>query len=123
MLYRVLADIVLIAHFCFVLFVIFGGLLVLWRRRIIWLHLPAVVWGVLIELLLIGCPLTTFENHLRALGGEAGYEPGGFIEHFFSSLLYWQLTPQNQIMLGVLLIAFNSIVYFFIFRRRKRIFV
>ena len=118
MLYRLSADLLLILHFCFVIFVIFGGLLVLWRRWIVWLHLPALIWGVLIELLLINCPLTTLENHFRSLGGEAGYE-AGFIEHFFLTILYWRLTPQNQMLLGIVLLFFNALVYFFIFRRRR----
>jgi hypothetical protein len=118
MFYRLFADIVLILHFCFVLFVVFGGLLVLWRRWIFWLHLPAFVWGVLIEIFLWGCPLTGFENYLRESGGEAGYA-GGFIEYFISALLYPSVTPQVQAYLGILLVVTNIIIYFFVFRRRR----
>jgi hypothetical protein len=120
MLYRIFADFVLVAHFCFVVFVIFGGLLVLWRRWVLWLHFPALIWGVFVELLLITCPLTSLENHFRALSGQAGYE-GGFIEHFVSSILYWQLTPQNQMLLGLFLLIFNILIYFFIFRQTRRL--
>lgn len=119
MIYRLSADLVLVLHFCFVLFALFGGLLVLWRRWFMWLHLPAVIWGVLVELLLVGCPLTSLENYFRVRGGEAGYE-GGFIEHFFSAALYWQLTPQNQAMLGVFLLVLNLIIYFFVLRGARK---
>lgn len=118
MIYRLLADFFLVSHFGFVLFVVFGGLLVLWRRWILWLHLPALTWGVVIEFLQINCPLTSLENYFRALGGQAGYE-GGFIEYFVFALLYWQLTPQSQMLLGALLLAFNLIIYFFIFRQTR----
>ena len=116
MMYRLLADFTLITHLCFIFFVIFGGLLVLRRRFVLWLHLPALVWGILIEFAGVTCPLTTLENYLRRLGGESGFE-GGFIEHYVSMAVYWQLTSQMQILLGVLLIAFNLSVYFFVFQK------
>ncbi len=68
MAYRILADLVLILHFCFVLFVVFGGLFVVRRRWVASLHLPAVVWGVLVECFFWACPLTTLENSLRQKG-------------------------------------------------------
>ncbi|MBL8415881.1 MAG: DUF2784 domain-containing protein, partial [Propionivibrio sp.] len=78
MLYRVLADVVLLLHLTFIFFVVLGSLLV-WRfPRLLWLHLPAVMWAGLIEISGFVCPLTPLENHLRRLGGEAGYH-GGFI--------------------------------------------
>ncbi len=116
MTYRILAEIVLILHLCFVIFVVFGGLLVLRRRSIAWLHLPAVVWGILVECFFWACPLTTLENRLRGLGGEAGYE-GGFIDHYISAVLYAHISPQLRVTLGLLLIAFNLLVYFYVFRR------
>lgn len=116
MTYRILAEIVLVLHFCFVIFVVFGGLLVLRRRRLAWLHLPAVVWGVLIEWFWWACPLTTLENSLRQLGGEAGYATG-FIDYYVSSVLYAPLSPQIRALLGFLLIAFNLFVYSYLLRQ------
>ncbi|HEY0427557.1 MAG TPA: DUF2784 domain-containing protein [Pyrinomonadaceae bacterium] len=118
MIYRLLADITLILHLCFVVFVIFGGFLVLRRRFVLWLHLPALAWGILVECFQMPCPLTSLENLFRNLGGEAGYE-GGFIEHYVSMLLYWHLTTQIQITLGVVLIALNLLIYFFIFQKTR----
>lgn len=116
MIYRLLADITLILHLLFVLFAIFGGLLVLYRRFILWLHLPALVWAIFIEFFQITCPLTTLENYLHALGGESGYA-GGFIEHYVSAALYWQMSLETQILLGISLIVFNVFVYFLVFRK------
>ena len=116
MLYRGLADSVFILHFCFVLFAVFGGLLVLRRRAFLYVHLPALIWSVAVELLQLPCPLTRLENLLRALGGDAGYA-GGFIEHYVSAILYSSITPQIQMTLGVLLIAFNFFVYRYVFRK------
>jgi len=115
--YRVLAEIVMVLHFCFVVFVIFGGLLVLRRRSIVWLHLPAVGWGILIEFFWWTCPLTTFENRLRELGGEAGYATG-FIDYYVSAVLYAPLSPQVRIALGLMLVGFNLFIYLYLLRRQ-----
>jgi hypothetical protein len=116
MAYRVLAEIVLVLHFCFVIFVVLGGLLVLRRHRLAWLHVPAVIWGVLIEFFWWACPLTTLENRLRQFGGEAGYETG-FIDYYVSAVLYAPLTPQMRTTLGLLLVGFNLLVYLYLLRR------
>ena len=120
MIYRSLADLILILHFCFVIFVIFGGLLILRRRWIIWLHLPAVLWAVFVEFFQLFCPLTTLENRLKELGGEQGYQ-GGFIEYYVSAILYMPITPQIQMMLGAAVILINLLIYWYVFRRRENL--
>lgn len=117
MTYRILAEIILVLHFCFVIFVIFGGLLVLYRRWIAWLHVPAVFWGIIIEFFWWACPLTTLENHFRQLGGDAGYATG-FVDYYVSLVLYTPLSPEMRTTLGSLLIGFNLIVYLYVYRRR-----
>ena len=117
MAYRILADFLLTLHFCFVLFVVFGGLLVVKWRWVASLHLPAVIWGVLVEVFFWACPLTTVENSLRGLGGESGYT-NGFINHCISAVLYAPISPQFRITLGLLLIGLNLLVYWHVFRRR-----
>ena len=110
MFYRLTADAVLFLHLCFVIFLMFGGLLVLRRRRLALIHLPAVVWGVLIEFFQWTCPLTTLENYLRTAGGERGYD-GGFIDYFVSLVLYTPLSANTRFALGALLLAFNLFIY------------
>lgn len=117
MAYRILAEIVLVLHFAFVIFVVFGGLLVLRRRWVAWLHLPAVFWGIIIEFLWWNCPLTTLENSLREAGGQSGYATG-FIDYYVSALLYAPLSPIARITLGLLLIGFNLLIYAYLLRRR-----
>jgi hypothetical protein len=120
MLYRLIADSVLIVHFGFVLFVILGAVLCLRWRWAVWLHLPAVIWGIAVQLMGWRCPLTPLENHFRALGGQAGYS-GGFVEHYLLSLLYPSgLTREIQIVLGLLVIAINLGVYLAIMTRLRR---
>ncbi len=111
MLYRFLADVLVALHLAFVVFVAVGGLLVLWRRKLAFLHVPAALWGVLIELAGWVCPLTPLEVHFRRLGGQGGYE-GGFVEHYLVPVLYPSgLGRGHQIMLGVLVGLVNLGVY------------
>ncbi len=117
MVYRFLADLVLVAHFAFVVFAVVGALLVLRWRWVAWLHLPAVVWAALIEFAGWICPLTPLENWLRELGGSAGYE-SGFVEHYILPVLYpGGLTREVQIVLGLLVLAVNVGIYGWLLRR------
>ena len=120
MFYRALADLVLLFHLAFVLFVVLGGLLVLRRRRWAWLHLPCAAWGVLIEFAGWICPLTPLEVSLRMRGGEAGWA-GDFIGHYVTAALYPQgLTRGVQIALGSFALLLNAAVYAWIVARRRR---
>ena len=120
MIYRALADLILALHLVFVLFVVLGGLLVLRWPRIAWLHIPAAIWGVLIEFTGWICPLTPLENSLRTRGGEAGYS-GGFIEHYIQPLLYPAgLTRSTQVVLGSLVLALNLTAYGIMVSRMRR---
>ena len=111
MLYLRLADLVLVVHLAFVVFVVAGGLLVLRWPSLAWMHLPAAAWGILIEYAGWICPLTPLEVALRQRGGGAGY-PGGFIEHYVTAALYPSgLSRGVQIGLGTLALAVNVLVY------------
>lgn len=115
-----LADAAVVLHFLFVLFVMFGGFLLLWRPRFIWVHAPAVVWAFWIELSGRVCPLTYLEAWLRLKSGEAGYR-GGFVEHYILPVLYPEhLTRSLQIALGFLALAFNGIIYIGVLRRSRK---
>jgi hypothetical protein len=119
MLFRLAADAVLVLHLLFVLFVVFGGLAVLRWPRLAWLHLPAAMWGVLIEFGGWICPLTPLENELRERGGEIGYA-GGFIDHYVTSLIYPDgLTRTMQFAVGTLVLAINAFVYWRLCRKRR----
>lgn len=118
MIYRLLADGVVAIHFLFVVFVVLGGLAVLRWRWLAWIHLPAAAWGALISFAGWICPLTPLENHLRRLGGEAGYE-GSFVEIYLLPILYpAELTREIQVGLGLFVLAVNGAVYGFLLWRR-----
>jgi Protein of Unknown function (DUF2784) len=120
MVYRLLADLIVAVHLGFVLLVVFGGLLVAWRRRLAWLHLPALCWGVGIELAGGVCPLTPLELRLRAAAAQQGYA-GGFLEHYLVPAIYPAgLTRQLQILLGLGALVLNLAIYLWLWRRGQR---
>ena len=111
MLALLAADVILLMHVAFILFVVFGALLVLRWPKIKWVHLMALGWGALIEFTGWICPLTPLENMLRRSAGELGYSEG-FVEHYVLALIYpAALTRQLQIALGVGVLVLNSLVY------------
>jgi hypothetical protein len=116
----ILAQVVVALHVGFVLFVVLGGLLVLRWPWLAWLHLPAAVWGALIEFAGWVCPLTPLENSLRRASGSAEYA-GGFVEHYFLPLLYpTGLTRGVQYVLGACVVVVNAAVYWRVLRRFRR---
>ena len=120
MIYRVLADFVLVFHLAYICFVVFGALLLLRWPKVAWLHIPAAGWGALIEFNGWICPLTPLEDDLRRRGGEEGYS-GGFIEHYLLPLIYpGALTREIQLALGTLVVVLNVALYLFVLRRRRR---
>ena len=118
--YQALADLVLVIHALFIVFVVGGGLLALRWRGIAWLHLPAVVWAVLLEVFGWLCPLTPLEQHLRQAAGAGGYS-GSFIEHYLVQLVYPAgLTREIQLYLAATVIIVNVVIYTLVFRYRQR---
>ncbi|MCX7634746.1 MAG: DUF2784 domain-containing protein [Syntrophales bacterium] len=119
MIYGILADTVVLVHGAFILFVIFGGLAVLYRKWWMWFHLPAVFWGVGIELTGGVCPLTPLENILRQKAGLASYH-NDFIEHYLVSLIYpTGLTRSHQVIMGITVAILNLCIYGYLWRRGK----
>ena len=118
MLYRIGADAVLILHLSFIVFVLLGGLLVAWKRGFMLLHLPAVAWGIFVELTGGRCPLTQWENLLRQLAGSAGYQ-AGFVEHYLLPLIYpaWLSVPV-QYALATVVVVVNLLIYGAVWHRR-----
>ncbi|MCS6785626.1 MAG: DUF2784 domain-containing protein [Thiobacillaceae bacterium] len=118
--YGLLADLVLAVHFAFIVFVSLGGLAVLRWPRLAWLHLPCVVWGVVVEVMGWVCPLTPLENHFLRLAGEQGYE-GDFLQHYLLAAIYPEgLTRGTQIGLGLGLLVLNALIYARVLSRRRR---
>ncbi|HUN54988.1 MAG TPA: DUF2784 domain-containing protein [Smithella sp.] len=110
-MYTVLADLIVLAHFLFIAFVILGGLLVIRWPRMSFLQIPAALWGAAVEFFAWICPLTPLENHFRDLAGGGSYS-GDFITRYLLLIIYPEnLTPATQYILGGLVIFINAIFY------------
>ncbi len=121
MFYRVSADLVMLLHFAYIVFVMGGAFLILHRRWWMWLHLPAVIWGVWVELYAKTCPLTPLENSLRARAGQAGYA-GGFIDQYITRAVYPEgLTPRGQAALAAFVVIVNAALYWYVWRRSRSV--
>jgi len=119
-MYPLLADLVLIVHLAFVVFVLCGGLIVLKWRWVAWLHLPAAIWGAVVEFTGWICPLTPLENWLREQGGETAY-PSDFITQYLLPVLYpGDLTRNIQLLLGTGVVVLNAVVYWWLWRIQAR---
>jgi hypothetical protein len=119
MWYRAAADLVLVVHLLFIVFVV-AGVFLAWRwPRVVWVHLPAMVYGALIEFVGFTCPLTPLQDYLLRRGGQTGYR-GGFISHYLIQVIYPAgLTRGIQIGLGVFVVLVAVVGYGGYLRRRS----
>lgn len=118
MLFQTVADLVVLVHLAFIVFVVLGGALALRWRWIPWLHVPAVLWSALLECCGWMCPLTPLENWLRRAGGTSEYS-GGFVEQYVLPIVYpAALTREVQVALGLLVCLVNAGIYLRLWRFR-----
>jgi hypothetical protein len=118
--YQLAADAVVLLHFAFVVFVVLGGALALRWPRVMWVQLPAALWGVLVELGGWVCPLTPLENTLRRQSGTAGYEGDFIVQYLLPALYPAGLTRRWQWALGGFALAINALIYGVILLRHRR---
>ena len=119
-MYELAANLTLIVHFAFILFVVFGALLFFVATKIIFVHFPALIWGSYIELTNSICPLTYLENWFLHKANLTTYSEG-FIQNYLVPIVYpVSLRKDLQIYLGIALIVINIVIYAFIFNKMKK---
>ena len=120
-MYELAANLTLIVHFAFILFVVFGALLFFVTTKVIFIHIPAFIWGSYIELTHSICPLTYLENWFLDKANLTIYSEG-FIENYIVPIVYpADLTKNLQIYLGITLIVINIIIYGLILNKLVKI--
>ena len=118
--YRLLADCVVLLHLTFIVFAVSGGILIIWWRKVIWIHFPVVVWAAWIEFTGGICPLTYLENWLLVKNGLGGYH-GDFMANYIIPIIYpANLTREIQMVLAAIVIVVNLLVYGYVFVVRRR---
>ena len=111
MIYKVLADLTILFHFLWILFLIFGVVFAIKRSKIAWFHLGGLLFSLFINMLGMYCPLTYLENYLRSTHRASGPYPGSFIAHYLERIIYLNL-PERTIRMGeILFVCLNLVVY------------
>lgn len=120
MIHRVLADLVVLVHFGFILFVVLGGLAALRWPKVVRVHLPCALYGALISFFGWICPLTPLEYRLRAMADADQGFAGGFVDHYIVPLVYPGPLPRMAwIGVGIAVLALNAVIYAVVLRRRR----
>jgi uncharacterized protein DUF2784 len=117
-LYLALADTVLILHLVFIAWVIFGALLTRGRPRLALVHVVTLLYGIIVEVTTLVCPLTFAENWCEAHAGVSPYH-GPFVLHYLDAIVYPNLPGWLLIVSGVVVCIFNVGVYVRRFLLRK----
>ena len=119
-MYELAANLTLIVHFAFIIFVVFGALLFFVSTKIIYVHVPALIWGIYIELTHSVCPLTYLENWFLQKVNLTTYS-GGFIQNYLVPIVYPKnLTEDLQTYFAIVLIVANMIMYGLIISKSKK---
>ena len=119
-MYGLAANLTVIFHFIFIVFVIFGAFLLFLSKKIAGIHIPAVIYGVYIELTHTICPLTYLENWFLNKANLISYS-SSFIEYYLIPVIYPRnLNVEIQFYLGVFLIVINIIIYVLVIISFKR---
>jgi uncharacterized membrane protein (DUF485 family) len=120
-IYQLAADFIVLLHFAFIVFVLFGGFMVFKWRWLAWIQVPAATWGALISLIGWTCPLTPMENSFRQAAGAGDVYNGGFIDRYLVTLVYPDgATREMAIAMGIVVIAINLAVYVWIWVRHRK---
>ena len=119
-MYEFAADLTLIVHFAFIIFVVFGALLFFVSTKIIYVHVPALIWGIYIEITHSICPLTYLENWFLQKANLTTYSEG-FIQNYLVPIVYpTNLTNDLQTYLAIVLIVANMLMYGLIISKSKK---
>jgi len=110
-IYKIFADIVVLIHFLWIIFLITGGFLGRRNRIIKFFHLGGLFFAFIIQIFEWYCPLTHLETWLREKHDPSLSYSGSFIIHYLEKLIYIELSSWIIFILTVLLIIFNVFLY------------
>jgi hypothetical protein len=106
-----MARAVAASHLAVSAFIVFGGLLVARGIVPIWLHLPLALWGGMVHLTHLTCPLTPLENRLRIRAGDATYGHGFVTQYLVPAPLRRHATRRAHRVLGATILIVNAVIY------------
>ena len=119
-MYRILVALVVALHVAFIGYIVIGGFLALRWSRTMWLHVPAVMWGIAIGTRRVDCPLTWGERWARARAGMAPLPPDGFIAHYITGVIY-PVSWEGAVEVAAFTVVLASWALYFWRRSKRRI--
>ena len=111
MLHKIFADCVVLLHFLWILFLIFGAFLGVRNRAIKYIHLSGLLFAILIQIFGWYCPLTHLEFWLRSRHNPSIAYAGSFIIHYVERLVYLEISQTGIFLATIGLVIFNSWLY------------
>jgi hypothetical protein len=111
MFYRILADIVVLIHFLWIVFLVSGAFFGIKNRAVKIFHVSGLVFALIIHIFNWYCPLTHIEVWFRARHDPALTYKGSFIAHYAERLIYIDLSPFWLLLLTVFICGFNAWFY------------
>jgi hypothetical protein len=109
--YGMLADGVVLIHFLWILFLVFGAFWGVKNSAVSILHISGLVFAVVIQLFDWYCPLTYLEAWLRSKQNLATSYPSSFIIYYVQKIVYIELSRSTIILLTFPLCGFNAWLY------------
>ena len=120
-----LADIILVTHFSFIIFIV-GGFVLIWIGKLcswqwiknFWfraIHVSAMALVILQTLVGLACPLTVWENQLRSANAYSG----GFIEHWLHKIMFYDFSRTVFIVAYIVFLLLILLTYLFVPMQKK----
>ena len=119
MLYRVLADIVVVTHLLWILFLIAGAYWGRKHRAVMVVHGAGLAFAVVSQVFGWYCPLTHLEIRLVAEQNPALAYPGSFLAHYAEKLVYINVAPAILFVWTLVLVGVTALIYWRAFKKAK----
>lgn len=111
MFYGVLADSVVVLHFLWIAFLVFGAIWGKKNHMVRMVHVPGLIFACFLEIFGWYCPLTYLESWLRAKQGPSHVYAGSCIAHYLEKVVYIQISRGALVLLTMLVLLFNAWIY------------
>ncbi|OGL40732.1 MAG: hypothetical protein A3C43_10610 [Candidatus Schekmanbacteria bacterium RIFCSPHIGHO2_02_FULL_38_11] len=111
MLYKLSADFVIILHFLWILFIIFGALWGRYNRAVRNIHIASLLFSIVSQIFFWICPLTHLEVWLHEQYDPSLAYPSSFITHYLEEMIYVQISSRTILILTFVIVGMSGVIY------------
>ncbi|MBW1804547.1 MAG: DUF2784 domain-containing protein [Deltaproteobacteria bacterium] len=115
----ILANLIIVLHFIWVFFILFGFIFALMRSKIAFLHLGGLIFSLILNLMGWYCPLTYLEHFLRTCNDTPVTTAAPFLLSVLNRLIYPDVPVFYIRIGGILFVLFNLVCYVYLLNRLK----